>query len=125
MRTFGKCAGGGRRSAGRTAIPLAAILTTLRRSWCAALVDLSCTGARLRGAGLPPNGEVLEIKIESVRTFGTVIWSKGDQCGLRFDEPLMPSEVERLRREGTAENLRRLSVDERLALEDWLFGAAR
>jgi hypothetical protein len=37
----------------------------------------------------------------------------------------MPFEVERLRRDGTAANLRGLTLEERQALEDWLLGIAR
>jgi hypothetical protein len=125
MRAFGRCGGGGRRSMARAKVPLAAILTTLQRSRCAAIVDLSCTGARLRGYGLPATGEDLELKIESVRVFGAVVWTSANQCGVRFDEPLMPFEVERLRQAGTAANLTHLSVQERLALDEWLVGAGR
>ena len=125
MSEFGKCAGGGRRTAPREAVPLAAILTTLSRSRCAALVDLSCTGARLRGDELPPADEDLEIKIETVRAFATVVWTDHHECGVAFDEPLMPFEVERLKREGTAANLAGLTVEQREALEHWLLGMAR
>lgn len=125
MRAFGKCGGGGRRSAARAAVPVAAILTTLSRARCAAVLDLSCTGARLRGSDLPAANEDLEVKIEAVRAFATVVWSKDDQCGIAFESPLMPFEVERLRGTGTAANLRGLSLEEREALEDWLLGVAR
>ena len=125
MRPFGKCGGGGRRSAARATMPLAAIITTLQRSRCVELVDLSCTGAKLRGLGLPKKGQDLEIKIETVRAFATLIWATGDQCGVCFGDPLMPFEVDRLRSAGTAANLTHLTVEERLAVDDWLLGAAR
>ena len=125
MRAFGRRGGGGRRSAARAVAPLAAILTTLSRTRCAALLDLSCTGARLRGSELPAVNEVLEVKIEAVRAFATVVWSKGDQCGVAFENPLMPFEIDRLKRAGTAANLRGLCLEERQAIEDWLLGIAR
>ncbi len=125
MGTFGKRGGGGRRSAARATVPLAAILTTLQRSRCVEILDLSCAGARFRGSDLPAKGEQLEMKVETVRAFGAVVWITRNQCGVEFDEPLMPFEVERLRSEGTAGNLTHLSLDERLAVDDWLLGVAR
>lgn len=125
MRPFGKCGGGGRRSTARAPVPLAAIITTLQRSRCVELVDLSCTGAKLRGLGLPKKGQDLEVKIETVRAFATVVWARADECGVCFYNPLMPFEVDRLRSEGTAANLSHLTVEERLAVDDWLIGAAR
>jgi hypothetical protein len=80
------------------------------------------SAARVRS---PAANEELELKIESVRAFATVVWSNGGQCGVAFDDPLMPFEVERLRRDGTAANLRGLTLEERQALEDWLLGIAR
>ena len=47
-------------------MPLAAILTTLSRTRCAAVLDVSCTGARLTGSDLPAAGDELEMKIETV-----------------------------------------------------------
>jgi hypothetical protein len=86
---------------------------------------VSCTGAKLRGSGLPGRGQDLEIKIETVRAFATVVWTNGSECGVRFDDPLTAFEVDRLRCEATAGNLAHLSVEERLALDDWLLGAGR
>jgi hypothetical protein len=125
MQTFGKCNGGGRRSASRAPVPLAAILTTITGSRCVALVDISCTGARLQASELPAPGEDLDMKIEAVRIFATVIWSSKGQCGIVFDSPLMPFEVDRLQHGATAANLHGLSIEERQARDDWLLGITR
>ena len=120
MGDFGKCAGGGRRAAARSAVPLPAVLTTLARSRCATVVDVSSTGARLRGTDLPAGGELLEVKIGAVRAFAIVVWSSSGQCGIAFDDPIAPPEIEPLQREVAAANFTGLTPEEREALEDWI-----
>lgn len=125
MGAFGKSNGGGRRCAARSAMPLPAVFMTVTRTERATLSDVSCTGAGLLGQNLPPKGEVLELVVEQIRVFGSVAWSTDDECGIAFDAPLMPFEVERLRRAAGIPRLASLSVDDRLALEEWLLGVAR
>jgi hypothetical protein len=98
---------------------------TVTRTIRATVTDISCTGARLMGSGLPPKGGVLELVVEQVRAFGTVAWSNGSECGVAFDDELTTRQVERLRRMAGIPSLAKLSVEERLALENWLLGAAR
>jgi hypothetical protein len=125
MEAFGKSNGGGRRTAARSAMPLPAVLMTVTRTERATLADVSCTGAGITGFDLPCKGEVLELLVEQVRVFGTVAWCTGEECGIAFDAPLMPFEVDRLRRAAGVPSLASLSVEDRLALEDWLLGVSR
>jgi len=125
MQAFGKCEGGGRRTAGRAAASLVAVITTSTQSWPVSLVDLSCSGARLRGRDLPAPGDYISLSIDSIRAFGTVAWSECGECGLDFDAPLMPFEVERLAQRGSAAGRIHLSLEERVALEEWADGSAR
>lgn len=125
MRAFGKSNGGGRRGAARDIAPLPAVFMTIARSDKAAVIDISCTGARLSGRDLPRQGEEMEIKVEEVRVFGIVAWAENDECGVAFDAPLMPFEVDRLRRKAGIPTLAALSVEDRLALESWLVGVSR
>jgi hypothetical protein len=98
---------------------------TIARTDTAAVIDISCTGVRLRGRDLPPRGEEMELKVEEVRVFGTVAWAEDGECGVAFEAPLMPFEVDRLRRKAGVPRLAALSVEDRLALETWLVGDAR
>jgi hypothetical protein len=98
---------------------------TIARTDTAAVIDISCTGVRLRGRDLPPRGEEMELKVEEVRVFGIVAWAEDDECGVAFEAPLMPFEVDRLRRKAGVPRLATLSVEDRLALETWLIGDAR
>lgn len=125
MRAFGKSNGGGRRGAARGLAPLPAVFMTIGRSAKAAVIDISCTGVRLRGRDLPSRGEEMELKVEEVRVFGIVAWAEDGECGIAFDAPLMPFEVDRLRRKAGVPRLATLSVEDRIALESWLVGASR
>ena len=125
MRAFGRSNGGGRRRASGALAPLPAIFMTIARTDTAAVIDISCTGVRLRGRDLPPRGEEMELKVEEVRVFGIVAWAEDDECGVAFEAPLMPFEVDRLRRKAGVPRLAALSVEDRLALETWLVGDAR
>lgn len=123
MTVFGKCSGGGRRSAPRETAPLLALISTLTHSHGATLVDLSSTGVRLSGEELPDVGEELILSIENIRTFGCIAWKQDGQCGIAFDEPLPPGEVESIR--AKAASSRGFSPEMRAAFDDWSLGLAR
>jgi hypothetical protein len=125
MRAFGRSNGGGRRSASRALAPLPAVFMTIARTDTAAVIDISCSGVRLRGRGFPSRCDEMELKVEEVRVFGIVAWAEDDECGVAFEAPLMPFEVDRLRRKAGVPRLATLSVEDRLALETWLVGDAR
>jgi PilZ domain len=125
MPMFGKRIGGGRRKASRETLPLPAMLSTIDNYHMATVVDLSSSGARMRGDMLPDAGQSVAIKLDCVRAFGVVAWSNGGECGVAFDEALSRFELERLRREVKLASLAWRSVDEKLASEDWASGIAR
>lgn len=123
MATFGKCHGGGRRAAHRSAAPLIAVLTTLSSSHSAVVVDISSTGARLRTSNLPECGRELMIGIEDVRAFGRVAWAEHDECGIEFDCPLSLEEEQLLR--SRVATVRGLPAEMRTAFESWVAGSGR
>ena len=123
MSTFGKRNGGGRRRATREQRPLVAMFTTRTRSHSALLVDLSATGARLRGSDLPGRDEDLILHVEGLAAYGIVKWSRLGFCGIAFDDPLSPGEIKTLER---AVNLARgLPPELKAAMDDWSLGLAR
>ena len=123
MNAFGKRNGGGRRSAARTVAPLVALVTTVARSHSAVLVDLSRTGARIRGDDLPATGEDLMFVVEKVRAFAKVAWSREGECGIEFDGPLPPGDVQALRQ--AAARSAGIRPEVKAAMEDWMLGMAR
>ena len=125
LTEFGKRKGGGRRSAARQVAPLIVVVSTVLETKRATLVDVSCTGARLRGTELPAPGEHFVFRVASVQAFATIIWSREGECGATFETHLTDEEVDALRREAGSPSLAALSPDERLALEEWITGKAR
>jgi hypothetical protein len=123
MVAFGKSSGGGRRTGKREAAPLAAVLTTRSRTFRGILVDVSSTGARIRGDDLPKVEDEAVLGVEKIRAFGTIRWNDGHDCGIEFERDLLHHEVVDLRREvarGAG-----LPPELKQALDDWIIGVAR
>ena len=125
MSSFGKRAGGGRRSASREVLPLPAVVSTIDENRTVELVDLSATGARLRAERLPPAGESLWVKIDTLGRFALVVWTDEDECGIEFDVPIHGHEVRRLRQEVQIAIFVAGSMQKMLAMQDWQTGFAR
>ena len=125
MSTFGKSNGGGRRSAQREALPLLSVVSSTTCCHSAELVDVSMTGARLRGTQAPAKGEYIQMTMEVVRAFGTVVWVAGNEWGVEFDSPMLRVEADRLRRTTTTAMYTELPLKERLAMEEWATAVAR
>ena len=123
MGNFGKCGGGGRRSAQRKPASLIALVTTLQESQSAVVMDVSSTGVRLRGDHLPQKGGDCFVNIDGVVAFGTVVRCNADERGIAFDAPLEPSDEKALRhRVALAAGL---PPEVRAAYDDWMMGIAR
>ena len=123
MVAFGKSSGGGRRTASREAAPLLVMLTTIAKSYQTLLVDISATGARVKGDDLPPVGAELCVVVEQVKTFATVVWRREAECGVQFYEPLLQNEVVSVRRQAA----KKAGLHPVLAatMDDWVLGLAR
>lgn len=63
-----------------------------------AVRNLSCTGALIEGDDMPPAGRDIVLIAQGFEFFGQTVWSDGQRCGIRFDEPLKPAEVIELHR---------------------------
>lgn len=97
MRTFGLSRARGRRSVPRANTPLVAVLSMPSGDCPAALVDISRTGARLRGQVLPGVGHQVIFSAESVRVTAEVVWYETGTCAVEFDTPIAAYEVQHLR----------------------------
>ena len=73
MVASGKSSGGGRRTSTREVPPLMVLLTTNAKTYKTVLVDISATGARLRGDDFPPVGAELCVTVEQVKNFATAM----------------------------------------------------
>ncbi len=116
---------GGRRRASRETVVLAGALMTLSNSHTVTLVNISSTGARLRGDNLPTRDKDVWLKIGPLDILATVVWRASDLCGVTFDTTLPDHYWSYIRREGKSISLTRLSAEQKLAFEDWQTGLAR
>src|SRR5205085_1345564 len=72
----------GRRSVPRTEAPMVAVISASGVHHNAELLDLSRTGARLKGRSFPEEGDELTFKAEKVSAAGIVVWVDGDRCAV-------------------------------------------
>jgi hypothetical protein len=115
---FGKRVGGGRRIAPRLPIDIPASLKALDCSGGVTLIDVSSTGAKLRGAPLPGDGDDLWITVGPMKVFATVIWKQTKECGVTFDVPLTPLQIHQLRGQGDHARFMKVTPELRLAADD-------
>ena len=120
---FGRCGGGGRRVAARHSAPLIAVLTTVTRSNSVELVDVSQGGARIMAGLLPPSGDEVMVTIDTVRAYGTIVWSRRGECGLQFDPPLSDDDIDQL--DALAAPARKMPLGLKTAMDHWTEGFAR
>jgi hypothetical protein len=91
----------------------------------AVLVDVSFSGARLRGEHLPSAGTEILVRAYSIEVLGTVAWSRLGECGVHFDAPLPSYELAVLKHEGELTSAAGVTPEERQAIRDWAIGLAR
>ena len=90
MSCFGKRGDGwhGRRAMPRQRVMIVGSAVTLEGSKPILVENVSRSGAKLRGRGLPPIGEQVLVWMEGADALGHVAWSDFDECGVAFDPPL-------------------------------------
>lgn len=123
--TFGTCQGGGRRSARRVEAPQPALLITMSDRHRALLSDISRTGAKLSAETVPSVGTELFLQVGGVDVYAKVVWTDGDQCGLKFDEEIRDWDVEILHYQVSRGTKATLHAAERGGADDWVTGVAR
>jgi hypothetical protein len=110
--------GGQRRSLRDVVMRRVAMMTTLL-SRSVDLIDLSTTGAKLRGRDLPPEGQEVLIRLGDFEAFGVIIWQGDHHCGLRFDVALTENALDLIRRGRGQPTLHDLSPEDLMAADDW------
>ena len=87
----------GRRRGVRERMNLPVSLYSVDQSRVALLADVSRTGCRLEGMGLPDVGQDVLLKAADVELFGRIVWKDGRERGVKFDEPINDTDLEDLR----------------------------
>jgi hypothetical protein len=125
--TFGKRIDqpGGLRRAVRGDILIRAAMMTLTETVGVDLLDLSTSGAKLRGRDLPAPGQEVVVLLGRLEAFGWVIWRDEDQCGVHFDVPLSENARSIVESERGPNFFATTSGEDILAASDWHNGLAR
>ena len=116
---------GGHRRALRNSIMVRVAMSSRMHSQSVDLIDLSQTGAKLRGPGLPGKGQDVMINVGDLDALGKIVWRDDGQCGVLFDIALTESALAAVQLERGPSTLANLSHEELLAVGDWLGGLAR
>ena len=116
---------GGHRRALRDDALIRVAMMTLTETVGVDLLDLSTSGAKLRGQGLPAPGEEVIVLLGRLEAFGFVVWRDRDQCGIRFDVQLSNSAKSIVESERGPSFLATINGDDILAAGDWHNGLAR
>ena len=111
-----------RRGAPRVRVALPAAADTVGGRKDVKLANLSRTGALLEGPELPSVGYNVVLKSGHVDVFATVVWKRGERCGITFDRPVREEEVQRLRLAGEWSARTGVLPDVQQAAEDWATG---
>ena len=87
----------GRRRAVRERTSLPVSLHSVDQSRVALLADVSESGCRIRGMGLPDTGRDLLLKVAGVELFGRIVWKADGERGVQFDQHISEAELKALR----------------------------
>ena len=87
----------GRRRAERERLNLSVSFYSIEQSRVALLADISKTGCRLQGMGLPGVDQDVLLNVAGIELFGRIVWKGDTDRGVKFDQPISEAELVRLR----------------------------
>lgn len=85
----------------RARVSMPASIVTMSAYQFPELADISRTGAKLKGPSLPPEGTKGLLRAGAIEVLCRVMWVKGNQCGIRFDEPVSPTVLKQVQLDGS------------------------
>ncbi len=77
----------------RSHMLMSVTLEVLGRAVKVTLRNLSAQGARVEGVAIPVEGTQLLFRKGDLAVAGSIIWTKGEQAGIRFEQALDPATV--------------------------------
>ena len=113
-----------RRRSERASLLLPASVVTMSAYQYFELVNLSATGAKLRGPATPVIGRTALFRLDQFQILCKVVWAKNDLCGVHFDEIIPPRVLAHFRKSGSTAQVGMLTPDEEQAKEEWTHGSA-
>ncbi len=88
------------------------------------VVNLSPTGAKLRGVAVLEVGKAAMFRLEHFHVLCKIVWVRDDLFGIRFDEPVPARVLAEFRKAGDTAQVGMLTPDEQLAADEWLSAIA-
>ena len=90
----------GKIRAPRAQVSMPASIVTMNAYQYPELADISQTGAKVRGSPLPPKGTTALLRAGALEVLCRVVWVRGDDCGLRFEEVVSPRLLKQVQLDG-------------------------
>ena len=112
-----------RRRSPRASVLLPASVVTMDAYQYLELLNLSATGAKLRGTTIPAVGKQAMFRLDHFQVLCKILWAKDNVCGVRFDEVIPPRVLAHFKDAGTA-TVGMLTPDEQQAIDQWTKGEA-
>ena len=108
-----------RRCVQRSSVLLPASVVTMSAYQFLEVVNLSASGAKLRGPAALEIGKPAMFRLDQFNVLCKIVWLKDDLCGVRFDEPIPQRVLAEFRKAGDTAQVGMLTPDEQLAAEEW------
>lgn len=84
----------GQRAANRLRLGVSAGLVLTHRTHRCLIDDVSATGVRVRVEDRITPGRTAMLCFHRLRLYGTIMWCRGGECGIRFDRRLPREDME-------------------------------
>jgi len=107
-----------RRRAPRASILLPASVVTMSAYQYLEVVNISPTGAKLRGSPIPGIGKTAMFRLEGFQLLCKVVWTRDNLCGVRFEELIPPRVLAKLREAGNSAELGTVTPSEQQAADE-------
>ena len=115
----------GRRSRSRLRLRVPGhVLTTAGRQ-NAVLADISLEGAHLVVTQTPKVGNDCFLSWDGHEHFATIVWARGQECGVAFEEPLSKQDLDRARSLADTSFSEILEQGSRASARAWVAGTAK
>lgn len=101
-----------RRRSSRTPVTLEASIVTMSDYQYFDVLNVSATGAKVKGPSLPPLGKTALLRLEDFQTLCRVVWVKEGECGIRFDELIPPRVLDVIAQRGERAQVGMIVTDE-------------
>ena len=113
-----------RRCAQRASVLLPASVVTMSAYQFLEVVNLSPSGAKLRGPAVLEVGKPAMFRLDGFNVLCKIVWVKDDLCGVRFDDAIPARVLAEFRKAGDTAQVGMLTLDEQAAADEWASATA-